>query len=215
MIDAGIRETHPCKTLTFTGKRSKEIIIEDLFSQKELELLLEREERYSFLTHRNKAIISLLIYQGAALNELERMKLEDVDFDKGLFRLRGTRLIRSRKLEFHPRQYRIFEKYIFEERKLLEREKTDAIFINKVGTPLLGDSINSIIESAKGLFPDRVINPKIIRKSVVSIWLNEKGIPLEQAQLMAGHKWISTTIRYRQQSTDKQRELINRFHPLG
>lgn len=45
-------------------------------------------------------------------------------------------------------------------------------------------------------------------------WLNEKKIPLEQVQLMAGHKWISSTLKYRQNDTDEQREMMNKWFPI-
>ncbi len=38
---------------------------------------------------------------------------------------------------------------------------------------------------------------------------------MEQVQLMAGHKWISATERYRYAPLEEQRELINKFHPLN
>jgi site-specific recombinase XerD len=44
--------------------------------------------------------------------------------------------------------------------------------------------------------------------------LIKKHIPMEQVQLMVGHRWISGTARYRFTPFDEQRELINKFHPL-
>jgi integrase/recombinase XerD len=65
------------------------------------------------------------------------------------------------------------------------------------------------------LFTDRNLNSKTIRQSVIANWLNEKKVPLEQVQLMAGQKWISTTAKYRQTSVEEQRTMINKFHPMG
>ena len=39
-------------------------------------------------------------------------------------------------------------------------------------------------------------------------------IPLEDVQLFAGHKYPSTTERYRRKDINEQQELINKFHPL-
>jgi len=63
-------------------------------------------------------------------------------------------------------------------------------------------------------FADRNLNLKTIRQSVIANWLNEKHIPMEQVQLMAGHRWISATARYCFTPIDEQQELINKFHPL-
>jgi len=85
----------------------------------------------------------------------------------------------------------------------------------KLGTPLTVDDVNYMVSTYKPLFPDRNLNALTIRMSVISNWLNEKHFPLEQVQLMAGHRWISTTARYRYTPIEEQREMINRFHPLN
>jgi integrase/recombinase XerD len=85
----------------------------------------------------------------------------------------------------------------------------------KDGTAITVGFINYLIKTLKPLFPDRNLNAKTIRQSVIANWLNEKKIPLEQVQLLAGHRWPSSTAVYRQNSIEEERELINRFHPLG
>jgi len=76
------------------------------------------------------------------------------------------------------------------------------------------DGIHYVIESLKALYPDRTLNPLTIRQSVISNMLNEKKTPLEDVQLFAGHKYPSTTERYRRKDINEQRELIKKFHPL-
>jgi site-specific recombinase XerD len=111
----------------------------------------------------------------------------------------------------------LVEIYLREDRpKLLRTEKhSDILILNKLGSPIQVDDINYLIETFKPLFPDRNLNAMTIRQSVIANWLNEKRIPLEQVQLLAGHKWIGSTLVYRQKSMDEQRELINKWHPLG
>jgi hypothetical protein len=48
----------------------------------------------------------------------------------------------------------------------------------------------------KSLFPHKNLNPQTIRKSVITNWLNEQKIPLEDVQLLSGQKWMSSTERY-------------------
>lgn len=216
LIDAGVRNDHPCRTLYFKGGgRNREVIHADLFSSEELEVLLEREERYQALKFKNQAIISLLIYQGLTAGEIVALKLNHVDLDTGRIFVRESRTHARRWLEIQPRQYRILDRYINESRKELLKTKTDALIIGKLGTPITVDDVNYIVSTCKSLYPDRNLNPKTIRQSVISNWLNEKKLSLEQVQLMAGHRWISSTAKYRQTSIDEQRELINRWHPMG
>ena len=193
------------------------MLLNDLFSSEELELLMNRKERYPALKLKNQVIISLLIYQGLMPGEIVELKTTNVDLDAGTIFLKGNTKLSRRHLELIPKQYRLFDRYLNESRAQLKQKglKTDALVLGKLGTPITVDDVNYIVETAKSLFADRNLNPKTIRASVIANWLNEKKIPLEQAQLLAGHKWISTTVGYRHTSVDKQREMINKFHPLG
>jgi site-specific recombinase XerD len=113
-----------------------------------------------------------------------------------------------------PKQYRILDRYINENRKDLIRDKTEALVIGKLGTALTADDIHYLVSTYKMLFPDRNLTPATIRQSVISNWLNEKKLPLEQVQLLAGHRWISSTAKYRQHNMEQQRELMNKWFPV-
>jgi integrase/recombinase XerD len=214
LIDSGKRNDHPCRRLILKNRINRDIIHQDLFTSEELELLMERNERYAALRLKTQALISLLIYQGLTAGELSSLKLNHVDLDAGTIYVKESRKNTRRHLDFQSKQYRIFEKYLHESRPELKRVETDIFIVGKLGTPITVDDLNYIVSTFKPLFPDRNLNPKTIRQSVISNWLNEKRIPLEQAQLMAGHRWISATARYRYTPISEQRDLINRFHPL-
>lgn len=218
LVEIGVRNDHPCRRLFFKrGKRSKQVILNDLFTSEEMEQLMDREERYADLKLKNQVVISLLIYQALAPGEIAELKVSNIDLDAGTVFLKGNTKTSRRRLDLIPKQYRLFDRYLNEVRPKLKQKglKTDAFVLGKLGTPITVDDINYLVETFKPLFTDRNLNAKTIRQSVIAGWLNQKNIPLEQAQLLAGHKWISTTAMYRQAPTDKQREMINKFHPLG
>lgn len=218
LIEIGKRDSHPCRNLflksTAINKHSP-VLLHELFTSQELEMMLEREERYPDLKLRNQVVISLLIYQGLTAGELERLKLSYIDLDKGTVFVKESRKNTRRTLELVPRQFRILNAYMETARNELVRAEIDALLIGKLGTAITKDDVHYLVSTFKGLFPDRNLNPKTIRQSVIANWLNEKKLPLEQVQLMAGHKWISSTMRYRSNDAEGQREIINRFHPLG
>lgn len=214
LIELGKREDHPCRTIYIKGRRGRDIIHHDLFTTGELELMMEREERYQELKLKNQLVISLLIYQGLTSGDIVAMKVRHVDLDKGTVYVKGQRRLSSRHIELHRTQHRIIDKYISEARPKLKRTETDALVLGKLGTPATTEDINYLTSTFKGLYPDRILNPKTIRQSVISNWLNEKKYPIEQVQLMAGHKWISTTDKYRQSDMDEQREMINKWFPI-
>jgi integrase/recombinase XerD len=215
LIEIGRREDHPCRNFFIRNQRSRQVIHHDLFTSKELELLMEREERYADLKQRNQVIISLLIYQGLNSNEIRNINLSNIDFDNGTIFIKASRKIAQRHIELHNKQFRLFDRYIQEGRKALLRDETNAFVLGKLGTRISTDDIHYLISTAKSFFPDRNLTPSSIRQSVISNWLNEKKLPLEQVQIIAGQKWISTTAKYRQTNIEEQRKLINKFHPLG
>jgi integrase/recombinase XerD len=214
LIDIGLRDDHPCKNLQLRTLRKKEIIHQDLFSGKELELLLDREERYEDLKQKNQVLVSLLIYQGLNSSEIAALNTSHVDLDKGTVFIKASKKISQRHLELNNAQYRLFDRYLNEGRKSLHKTETNALILGKLGNRITVDDIHYLVSTFKGLFPDRNLTPAGIRQSVIANWLNEKKIPLEQAQLMAGQKWISSTLKYRQANLDEQREMMNKWFPL-
>lgn len=217
LVEIGERNDHPCRRIFLKGSsRGRQVIHQDLFSSQELKLLMTREDRYADLRLRNKVVMSLLIYQALTPTEINGLKLANVDLDQGRIYSKGTKKLSKRHLDLHPKQYRLFDQYINKDRPKLKRKEvpTDRFILGKLGTPISVDDINYLVSTFKSLFPDRNLHSKTIRQSVIANLLNEKKMPLEQVQLWAGHKWISSTVGYRQTSIDEQRELINKFHPL-
>ena len=113
------------------------------------------------------------------------------------------------------RQMIVFSNYINEVRPKLLRWDSDKLVLSKLGKPMAEvSSIKSIVEPLKGLFPDKKLCPQTIRMSVICNWLNDKKLPLEKVQELAGHKWPGTTEKYFKADSEQQRELINRFFPV-
>lgn len=208
------RSDHPCKRLNIKIKGNQTIQVQELFNSMELQLLMERENRYKHLDIRNNVLISLLIYQGLASDEIVRLTVKDIDLDNGTIYIKGSTNLNKRKLELVPKQMILFSNYINETRPAMKRCTTDKFILTKLGKPISVDSIHAMIEPLRGLFADRKLNPQTIRMSVICNWLNEKNIPLERVQELAGHKWPGTTEKYIKVNALEQRELINRYFPM-
>lgn len=213
LVMSGYRTDHPCKRLNIKVKSNQAIQVQDLFSSSELQLLMERENRYKHLDIRNNVLLSLLIYQGLTSDEIIRLNVKDIDLDNGTIYIKASTILNKRTLELVSKQMILFSNYINETRTELLRCKTDSLIITKLGKSMTVDNIHAMIEPLKGLFLDRKLNPQTIRMSVICNWLNEKKIPLERAQELAGHKWPGTTEKYIKVNTLEQRELINRYFP--
>lgn len=214
LVMSDYRTDHPCKRLNIKVNSNQAIQVQDLFSSEELQLLMTRENRYQNLDTRNNVLLSLLIYQGLTSDEIIRLDVKNIDLDAGTIYIKASTNLSSRKLPLLSKQIILFSKYINEVRPKMLRSKTDKLIISKLGKFITVDSVHAMIEPLKALFPDKNLNPKTIRMSVICNWLNEQKLALEHVQASAGHKWPGTTEKYVKVDSLQQRELINKFFPI-
>jgi site-specific recombinase XerD len=209
LIARELRDDHPCKELYLKKRINKTFVSNDIFTRTELESLLQKEEHYKKLRLRNRALLSLLIYQGLTSGEICYLKTKHIDLDKGTVYVSGTKLLTNRYLELYPEQIIMLEEYLQSRQELLNGKKSDALFIGFSFNPINAEDVSYLVSTFKGLFPDRNLNPITIRQSVIYNLLNIRHIPLDQVQLFAGHKWISSTARYIQSSFEEERGMLN------
>ena len=213
LIGIGKRTDHPCKSIKLRQKHAP-IQLQDLFTPTELETLMSRENRFVNLELRNKVIISLLIYQALTSAEVEQLTTDDIDLDNGTINIKGSKKQAGRVLDLRANQIRLIQSYIETSRANMIKVESNRLMINQRGCPDSVDNIHAIFAPLQNLYPDRRLNPQNIRQSVISNMLNLQKLPLETVQLFAGHKWPSTTEKYRRKDVEEQRALIKMFHPL-
>ncbi len=209
----GQRNDHPCRNLQLKDKTSRDIQIQDLFKPEELELLMERKERYKDVKIKNQAIISLLIYQGLTRNDIVSLTLKDIDLEAGTIYIKPDTKTNSRTLKLRPNQIMLIYKYIHNIRQKLKTVETDSLILTKSGTPENGEGISYLLETAQYLFPGRNLNTKTIRQSVIANLL-KSGHDLRLVQVFAGHKYTGSTEKYRQTGIEELKAGINKYHPL-
>lgn len=215
LLDTEQRDDHPCSNFNLKGGINKAVIHSDLFTMEELERILQIEDGFKKVELRNHAMMSLLIYQGMSALEASRLKLKHIDFDAGEVYIPGGQVLMSRKLELYPKQQDLLYRYINEGRKQYFKVQSDTLFFGSEGVDMTEQGIRFVTERYKYLYPDRNLKVKTIRDSVISYWLNDLRLHLEQVQLMAGHRWISSTQRYMQSTILNDRDALNKVHPLG
>ena len=76
------------------------------------------------------------------------------------------------------------------------------------------DITKHVKRSFSGLYPGRTVNAQTIRQSVIAHLLKE-GHDLSVVQAFAGHKYPSTTERYRQSEIDTLKAAIENYHPIS
>ena len=208
------RNDHPCKSLRVKGSTRGQIQLQDLFSKQELSFLLERENRYANLELRNKVIIGLLIYQGLTSAEIVNLRVDNINLDDGLVDIKASTNLAGRELNLNSGQIINLYKYLGNVRPKLIRAPTNKLVLSVRTGLFTVDAVNRMLKPFSESY-STPINPSTVRQSVISNWLNVDKIPLQQVQLIAGHKYPSSTERYLRKDVNEQRDIINKFHPLG
>ena len=212
------RTDNPIESLTIKGV--KRVInyntletdeLEDLYYSYETENIKDLYHRLT--AKRNKIIVGLLVYQGLNTTELIHLELEDLQLYKGKIYIKSGARSNSRTLELKPWQVIEFLEYIKEIREEIITRKS--IESNRVFIPnnaRLGNTVQGIIKKLKKT-NHKVKNIHQIRASVITNWL--KHYNLRQVQILAGHRYISSTERYVQDDLESLHEIINNFHPIN
>jgi integrase/recombinase XerD len=214
LLRSGRRTDNPTRNIYLNDQTKKDVQFQNLFTTEELEQLLQREDRYSLMVYRNKLAVSFYIYQGMTTGEISSLTTEDVSIDKESVFIRASAKNNSRLLPLKKNQVQYLDSYLHQERPFLIKAETNNLFISKLGTPEAGEGLHYLIECNKLLFPDRNLNPKTIRQSVI-VNLFKKGLDIKDVQLFAGHKYPSSTEIYRPNDLSELQEAIGKFHPLG
>jgi integrase/recombinase XerD len=216
LCSEGIRNDNPTKAIKLRDQRTRDIQLQDLFTSEELEQLLNRKERYTNLDYRNKVLSSLLIYQGLHPREIEALQVTDINLQTGSIYIRPTYKTNARTLQLKPNQILLFHQYITEIRpKLLNRNSSNSLLVGIRGGAMKGEDITKHVKrSFKELYPARKVNAQTIRQSVITNLLKQ-GHDLSVVQGFAGHKYPSTTQRYKQSEIETLKAAVNKYHPFG
>ncbi len=214
LLATGQRSDHPAKSIILRDNRNRDVQLQDLFTPKELETVLEKSERYLILKNRNRVILSLLIYQGLTTGEIVRLRLNHLDLEEGTICVEAGRKTNGRTLKLVGKQVYWLMSYLNVDRVKLLKIKSENLIISMLGKPETGEGINYVVETRKHLFAQRNLNPTTIRQSVITNLLKD-GKDLRVVQAFAGHKYPSTTERYKQTHVEELKEQILKYHPLG
>lgn len=218
LIVENYRTDNPIETTNVKG--IKRIVNYNLLESDELEDLYYSFESdnvadkyHKLCAKRNKIIVGLMVYQGLNTKELIGLEIEDLQLYKGKVYIKSTRKSNARTLELKPWQIIEFLEYVKEVREEITRRKqlvSERVFIPN--NKRLGNTIYHIIKKLKRI-NHKLTNIHQIRASVITNWL--KMYNLRQVQVMAGHRYISSTERYLQDDLESLHEIVNNFHPIS
>lgn len=186
----------------------------DLFTEQQLDDIYNRfPQCKNSWTHENTLktyhlILGLKIYQGLQEQELAKLEISHLQLDKGKIYVPSTRRTNKRILDLKPFQVLPLHEYLLTERKSLNEEIEGNYLFHakrlKRGLPRIKEMICRYEPRLKSLLQ--------IRSSVITNWL--KHYNLRETQYMAGHRYVSSTERYRTDNLEDLQKELDKYHPL-
>ncbi|MFY0254668.1 tyrosine-type recombinase/integrase [Chitinophaga sp. 30R24] len=215
LCSTGTRNDHPGRSILLRDQRSRDVQLQDLFIPDELERLLDRKERYQALYYRNRVLMGLLVYQGLKPQEMALICVTDVNLEAGSIYIKFTHTTNSRTLSLKPVQIMLLYTWLQQVRpRLLKGADSDALLIGHRGKPMSADDIvKHVIRSYKDTYPGRRVTAQAIRGSVIANLLRQ-GHDISVVQQFAGHKYPSSTERYKQSGVETLKAAIEQYHPM-
>lgn len=208
LMETSVRIDNPARSIKLRDAKENPIQLQDLFSEKELQTLLNpRKERYPVLGKRNQIIMGLLVYQGLKISEITQLKTQDINLEKAQIKATGTAQTNTRILPLKAEQILLFYRYL-ENRNHLSNH----FLLNKLNNPITGDDINYLVSTYQKEFSKKLTSVTI-RQSVITNLLS-KGNDLRMVQEFAGHKHLDTTEKYRQTGIKALQNAIEKLHPI-
>lgn len=164
-----------------TGKTVK-----DVYSDEELEQM-----RDSCTNSRDLAIIDILSSTGIRVGELVNLNITDVNFEKRECIVLGKGN-KQRKVYFDARTKIHLHEYVAN-----RHDETNALFVslNNPHNRLSIRGIETILHKIGSNLKSTKVHPHKFRRTLATKAI-DKGMPIEQVQVLLGHSQIDTTLRY-------------------
>lgn len=212
LIEIGKRKDNPAEELRIRNVIKR--VPHDLLEMTELEKLYKSYQAIGVTGKRNKAMLSLLIYQGLNTGELAKLEVKDVNLEAGAIYIPQVGRSNPRTLKLESHQVLQLQKYILKVRpvimKITEKE-SDKLFISTGKSQQLQNSFARMMVPLKKL-SDKIKDRKQIRASIITHWLKKHNI--RQVQYMIGHRYVSSTEHYKITELEDLQSQLEKMHPL-
>lgn len=209
LLDEGKRSDNP-STYLITPKMNQSL--PKVLSEAAMDKLLEAGGENG-LALRDLAILEVLYSSGLRVSELIGLRLADVSLQVGYVRCLGKGN-KERIIPLGEPAVHAVEVYLNTLRpRLLDKEKTEILFLNAHGRPLTRQGIVYILNKWQEVHKlERKISPHMFRHSFATHLLDH-GADLRSVQEMLGHADISTTQIYTHLTRTHLLDVFKKSHP--
>lgn len=163
---------------------------------------------------RNKALLGLILFQGIRTVQLHQMTIHDIRVRTAKIHAAGSIKTNDRWLTLEPEQWLDLITYRMDDRPQLLKQyqrKTDLLFFTLHST---SDTLHNLKHQL--LLDLKKVNRRVesfhqLRTSLITHWLKTGN--LRQAQYRAGHRFVSSTEKYRGNDLDQLKNELDQFFP--
>jgi integrase/recombinase XerD len=221
LADQGVMSSNPAEHIKLQGTNQCNLYtilsieeLEKLYYQYPLDHVFHQREILKFAAKQNKIITGLLVWQGVRTEDLCRITVADVKLREGKINIPGGRKTERRTLELRAHQVVDMMDFLYETRKeIMSRTKeSNQLFIGVEGSYSTSSIMKSIIRQLKKQQP-KLINVKQIRASVITHWIKQYN--LRKVQYMAGHRYVSSTEKFKINDIEGLQDEVNKHHPFS
>ena len=170
---------------------------------------------------RNAVILNILIHQGIRTREINTIELNDLDLMSATLKIRGAKQGKERTLTLEATQIGVLMNYLQNIRpELLEyhKEESEKLFLTlpdyskqKTESTNIMHIFKPLVKHMKSI-DKNFLSFEQIRTSIITNWLKVHG--LRKTQVMAGHRQISTTEKYKTNDLQQLTDDISKLHPF-
>jgi site-specific recombinase XerD len=228
---------NPCAFLKIRGTQQKSLY--RTFTTEELTELYDRfyllyvrdyddshipknqRKQSSLSKQRNAVILNILIHQGTTTKEIDTLQLSDLDLMNATLKIKGGRKSNARTVPLQATQIGVLMHYLQNIRpQLAEYHKTESeqLFLTlpeyskrKTNSSNLMHVFKPLTKQLKEI-DKNFLNFKQLRASVITNWLKVHG--LRKTQNLAGHRYISSTEKYKANDLEELINDIDKLHPF-
>jgi integrase/recombinase XerD len=201
-------EPNPVRALRLKNATEKPLPEPIPYSQ--LSQYLSEFQKDSLAQHRNYILLSLLHHQALCPAELSQLKINDIKLSSGELQVPSVLRNQPRRLDLLASQILDLQYYINKIRPQFDNS-TDLLFIPSGGAKSLNNSLMKLKSQLQKQLP-KLQNLAHWRSSVIVHWLDSQSLLAVQKKL--GHRYPSSTERYKIHVVKSLQEELNLHHPL-
>lgn len=187
----------------------------DVLSWETLQQLYQDYPATGLIGKRNKAMLGLLIYQALNTTELSLLETTDLQLTEGSIHIPASGRSNSRVLPLEAHQVLQLQTYLVTLRPALltlSGKQTTRLFFSSGRGSAMSNSYTKLLGSLQKVNA-HIRNLRQLRASVITHWLGV--LHLRQVQYQVGHRYVSSTGRYRTDKLEGLQEQLDSLHPLG